>query len=121
MLRLDGLKVLVVEDEFLLSLCLQDDLTEVGCTIAGAFNTFAGALEAARQEAFDIAILDVNLNGEPIFPLADELTARGVPFVLLTGYGAADLPERFATTPRLPKPYDPAMLVKEVKKVARHD
>ena len=114
MRQLEGLRVFVVEDEFLLSLALEDDLVTAGCSVVGPFSTLASAIEASRREPFDLAILDVNLHGEAIFPLADELRERGVPFVLLTGYGAADLPQRFTASPRLSKPYDPAVLVGEV-------
>jgi DNA-binding response OmpR family regulator len=115
---LGGLRVFVVEDEFLLSLSLEEDLAAVGCVVVGPFSTLAGALEASSTEQFDLAILDVNLNGEPIFPLADQLGQRGKPFILLTGYGAADLPERFATAPRVGKPYEPALLLRELRRTA---
>ena len=109
-----GLRVLIVEDEFLLAMSLEDDLASVGCASVGPFSNLASATEAARREEFDLAILDVNLNGEAIFPLADELLSRGKPFVLVTGYGAASLPDRFRALPRLPKPYDLANLVREI-------
>ena len=116
MTQFEGLRVFIVEDEFLLSLALEEDLIAAGCSIVGPFSTLASAIEASRLEPFDLAILDVNLNGQAIFPLADELRERGVPFVLLTGYGAADLPQRFSATPRLPKPHDPAMLIGELRR-----
>ena len=109
-----GLRVLIVEDEFLLAMSLEDDLVAAGCTPVGPFSNLASAIEATRREEFDLAILDVNLNGEPIYPLADELLSRRKPFVLVTGYGAASLPERFRDLPRLPKPYDLANLIKEI-------
>ena len=109
-----GLRVLIVEDEFLLAMSLEDDLVAAGCAPVGPFSSLASAIEAARREQFDLAILDVNLNGEPIYPLADELLSRRKPFVLVTGYGAANLPERFRDLPRLPKPYDLANLIREI-------
>ena len=109
-----GLRVLIVEDEFLLAMSLEDDLVSVGCAPVGPFSNLASATEATRREEFDLAILDVNLNGEPIYPLADELLSRSKPFVLVTGYGAESLPERFRDLPRLPKPYDLANLIKEI-------
>ena len=111
---LDGLRVLIVEDEFLLAMSLEDDLVAAGCAPIGPFANLADAIEATRREEFDLAILDVNLNGEAIYPLAEELLSRRKPFVLLTGYGAESLPERFRRLPRLPKPYDLANLIKEM-------
>jgi DNA-binding NtrC family response regulator len=112
----DGLRVLVVEDEVLLALALEDDLVSAGCTVIGPFRTLASATEACRRERFDLATLDVNLGGELVYPLADELVARRMPFVLITGYGSADLPERFRTLPRLTKPYDPVVLIREIRR-----
>ena len=111
---LDGLRVFIVEDEFLLAILLQEDLQELGCTIVGPFSSLARAIEASRQEAFDVAILDINVNGQPIYPLADELLARGRPTILLTGYGAMDLPERLRAMARVTKPYDIAILTAEL-------
>ena len=108
------LRVIFVEDEFLLAMSLEDDLVAAGHSPIGPFASLATATDATRREEFDLAILDVNLNGEAIYPLADELLVRGKPFVLLTGYGAASLPERFRDLPRLSKPYDLAHLVKEI-------
>ena len=101
---MNGLRVLIVEDEFLLAMSLEDDLVSAGCSPVGPFSNLASAIEATRREEFDLAILDVNLNGEPIYPLADELLSRRKPFVLVTGYGAASLPERFRTCRGCPSP-----------------
>ena len=109
-----GLRVLIVEDEFLLALSLEDDLVMAGCVTIGPFSRLADATEATRREDFDLAILDVNLGGEPIYPLAEELLARGKRFLLLTGYGAESLPPHFRNLPRLSKPYDVASLLKEI-------
>jgi DNA-binding response OmpR family regulator len=113
-----GLRVLVVEDEVLLALSLEDDLRDAGLSMLGPYTTLERALQASRSEGFDLALLDVNLHGEAVFPLADELIARNVPIVFLTGYGAADLPERFRALPRLQKPYEPSVLVRELRRTA---
>jgi len=110
------LRVFVVEDEVLLALSLEDDLREAGFSMLGPYTTLANALQASRHESFDLALLDVNLHGEAVFPLADELIARNVPIVLLTGYGAADLPERYRALPRLQKPYEPTILVRQLRR-----
>jgi DNA-binding response OmpR family regulator len=112
-----GLRVFVAEDEFLLALLLEEDLRAMGCTVLGPHASLTLATEASRREAFDLAILDVNLNGEMVFPLADELGGRGMPVVLLSGYGTGSLPERFRSTPRLSKPYDFAALQREVRRI----
>lgn len=116
--RLAGLRVLVVEDEFLLSVALEDDLGEAGAVVVGPCNTLASAFAAARSQAFDVAVLDVNLDGTHVYPLADELTDRGIPFVLLSGYTAADLPPRFAEARRLSKPYESSRLIQELARLA---
>jgi DNA-binding response OmpR family regulator len=113
-----GRRVLVVEDEVLLALSLEDDLHEAGFSMIGPYTTLANALQAARHESFDLALLDVNLHGQAVFPLADELIERNVPVVFLTGYGAADLPERFRALPRLQKPYEPSLLARELRRAA---
>jgi DNA-binding response OmpR family regulator len=114
---LAGLRVLVVEDEFLVALSLEEDLREAGCEIIGPIGDLAAATDAARAEKFDIALLDVNLKGEKIFAVADDLKARGVAFVLLSGYGKMDLPPRFHDAPRLAKPYDPQHLLREIERL----
>lgn len=112
-----GKRVFVVEDEVLLALSLEDDLHDAGFSMLGPYTTLANALQASRYESFDLALLDVNLHGQAVFPLADELIARNVPVVLLTGYGAADLPERYRALPRLQKPYEPSMLLRELHRL----
>jgi DNA-binding response OmpR family regulator len=101
------------------ALLLEEELRALGCVVVGPFTNLAAAIDAARREAFDLAILDVNLNGEMAYPLAVELLARKTPFVFLSGYAATDMPERFGASPRLAKPYDPAALVREIKRIVR--
>ncbi|MGO9472337.1 MAG: response regulator [Rhodomicrobium sp.] len=104
--RLDGLRILVVEDEFLVALEVESALERLGCSVVGPFAKLAKALDAALKSPLDGAVLDVNLNGEMVYPLAEVLAGKSVPFVFLTGYSAADLPERFRLFPRLAKPLD---------------
>jgi CheY-like chemotaxis protein len=104
----DGLQtksVLVVEDEVMIRLLLEDMLGELGCTIAAAAARLDEALQLARTASFDIAILDVNLNGQPILPVADVLAERGMPFVFATGYGERGLPHAHRDRPMLKKPF----------------
>lgn len=101
-----GLSVLVVEDESLVLFNLEDTLTEMGCIIVGPAMRLAQALEIAKAaESVDVAVLDVNLGGQPVFPVAEALQARGVPIVFATGYGREGLPEEWRTHPVLIKPY----------------
>jgi DNA-binding response OmpR family regulator len=107
----------VVEDEFLIALLLEEDLRALGFSVLGPFSTVATAIEASRREHFDVAILDINLGGERIFPLADELKARCVPFLFVSGYGEADLPAGHRATPRFAKPCDPTALAREIERL----
>jgi CheY-like chemotaxis protein len=110
-------RVLIAEDEFLVSLLLEEELRSLGCSIVGPFKRVAEAVAASRSQAFDFAILDVNLGGEMIYPLADELEARNVPFIFTSGYGSMSLPERFRAHVCLTKPYDGAALVNEISRL----
>ena len=96
---------LVVEDELMIRMLLEDMLGELGYTVAAEAARIEEALEAAKNADFDIAILDVNLNGQPISPVADALVARGMPFVFATGYGERGLPEPYRDRPTLKKPF----------------
>src|SRR5713101_3445899 len=98
-------RVLVVEDELMIRMLLEDMLAELGYTITATAARLDEALEAARNADFDIAILDVNLNGQPISPVADALVARGMPFVFATGYGERGLPDSHRDRPTLKKPF----------------
>jgi CheY-like chemotaxis protein len=113
---LRGKCILLVEDEFFLRLELEEWLRSAGCAIIGPFSALEPARHlAARGEPIDLAILDANLNGEMVYPLADDLLARSVPVIFLTGYEKASLPARFRVVPRVSKPYDPAALIKEIR------
>ena len=100
-----ALRILVVEDELMIRMLLEDMLGELGYTVAAAAANMNEALEAAKNADVDLAILDVNLNGEPVSPVADALVARGVPFVFATGYGEQGLPEPYRGRPTLKKPF----------------
>jgi len=115
--RLLGLRILVVEDEFLVSVALEDDLRDAGAEVVGPFSDLAAALAGAEHHVFDLALVDINLGGTMVYPLADVLVARRVPFLFLSGYAGADLPVRFAAQRRLSKPYDPKRLVDEILKL----
>lgn len=107
---LDHKHVLIVEDEFLLGLSLQEDLVAAGAEVTGPISTVREALDIIATEAFDLALLDVNIRGEMSFSVAEALLQRNVPFIFLTGYDSDALPEQLRRLPRLSKPYDPKEL-----------
>ena len=103
---LAGRRVLVVEDEVLVAMLLETALEDENCTIVGPCGTVSEALEAARDEALDVALLDINLGGELVFPVAEVLAERGVPFLLLSGYGDVALPSNRRHWPICTKPFN---------------
>lgn len=102
---LSGLRVLVVEDEAAISLLLEDMLLDFGCEVVGPAARLAAALDAVRTQTLDLAILDVNVAGEPIYPVAEALAQKGIPFVFSTGYGSAGIKDAYRDRPVLQKPF----------------
>jgi CheY-like chemotaxis protein len=103
-------RVLVVEDEYLIRRLLEDMLDELGYGVAAAVGTISEARKFATDGEFNAAILDVNLDGEEIYPVADILAKRGLPFVFVTGYGERSLPEPYRGRPALQKPFQAEQL-----------
>jgi DNA-binding response OmpR family regulator len=103
--ELKGARVLVVEDEFLVASLIEDMLESAGCIVSGPMPRVADALKAMDCESYDAAVLDVNLAGARIDPVAEALSKRNVPFMFVTGYGNAGLPAEFAERPRLCNPF----------------
>jgi DNA-binding NtrC family response regulator len=111
-------RILIVEDEYLLAEDLRHVLTKAGAIVAGMAGTVKDALELIDAEGkLDAAVLDMNLGGTPVSPVADRLMELGVPFVLTTGYDASAIPERFRNAVRCDKPFRPAAVVRSVKQV----
>ena len=98
-------RVLVVEDEMLLGILLEGMLTELGHEVATIAPRVSNALAAVESEIFDLAILDVRLQGESVGPVADALAAKGLPFIFATGYGRSGLPKAYRSKPVLQKPF----------------
>lgn len=99
-------RILIVEDEPLISMMLEDFLDELGMQVACTADSVETALECAAVGGFDAAILDVNLRGgETSWPIADALSEAGIPFLLATGGSGDSIEERFRDRPILPKPF----------------
>ncbi len=108
-------KVMIVEDEALVAMMVEDMLGDLGCEIAGSFGAVGDALAwlGSGEPTPDGAVLDVNIGGEMVFPVAEELRERGVPFVFATGYG--DLPRKgFESVEVIAKPINVGALRKAV-------
>ena len=103
---LRGLRILVVEDEFLVALTIERALLAAGCEVVGPFGRLSQAAHAADDGELDGAILDVNLHGETVAPVADRLVQDGVPVLFATAASARELPPRLRLLPRLGKPVD---------------
>lgn len=109
--RANGSKpVLLVEDEPLVSMMLEDMLSELGHAVDGPYSTFNDALLAAKGNDIQAGILDINLAGEKIYAVADMLIDRRIPFVFVTGYGIDSIDSRFTHIPILQKPIEPQKL-----------
>ena len=103
---LNGRRVLVVEDESLVAMLLETILEDMGCTPVGpASNIDDGEAMARDTTGLDAALLDVNVAGRQVFPVAEALRARGVPFVFSTGYGEGGLPDEWRGNPTIQKPF----------------
>ncbi len=100
-----GRRVLVVEDEPMIRLLLDEMLSDLGYTMAAEAGRLDEALAVAKQGEFDVAILDVNLDGQPVTPVVDVLVERGVPFVFVSGYARRGIPEGHSRAPLLQKPF----------------
>jgi len=111
--RLAGRRILVVEDDYLVGLILVDLLEDAGAEVVGPIGSVEEAIAFLKDgvQAFDSAVLDVNLHGRKSYPIADALTARSVGFVFATGYGGAGLEDRYQRHPRCEKPFTHAALV----------
>ena len=105
-----GLRILVVEDELMISMLVEDMLAELGHKVAGLAASIEEATRLADQGDFDGALLDVNLNGKTIDAVAETLMRRDIPFVFTTGYGQQGIPDAYRDWPALQKPYQTQQL-----------
>jgi DNA-binding response OmpR family regulator len=110
-----GRRVLVVEDDYLTALTTTDFLESIGCEIVGPAARIPAALELARTAALDAAVLDINIADTMIWPVADALRWRAVPFLFLSAYSEQNIiPARFASAPCLAKPLEQGRLAHQL-------
>jgi two-component SAPR family response regulator len=107
--------VLVVEDDMLIALAIEQVLDALDCQVVGPVAMLEKALKLARGETFDVAILDVTIRGGKVYPVAELLLARGIPFVFASGYGDWALPEALRDQPRVMKPFTVTELEEQIK------
>ncbi len=105
-MSLDGLRVFLAEDESLIAMSIEDMLADLGCNVVVAADNIGDAVDKAGAAGFDCAILDVNLRGKEVFPVAEILSQQGIPFIFSSGYGRSMLPDQFRTRPTVSKPFD---------------
>src|SRR5207245_10353448 len=103
--RRPGGSVFLVEDEVMIRMMVADMLEELGYSVAAEAGEISEAIRLAQSAQFDLAILDVNVNGKVISPVAELIDARNIPFVFATGYGSSGLPEDYRDRPALQKPF----------------
>jgi two-component SAPR family response regulator len=114
---LDGCRILVVEDELLIAVVIEEILLDLGCIVVGPISRLDVALQRAKHDDLEGAILDVNIRGDSVYPVAEELLSRGVPFVLSSGYADWALPEEFRNQLRLTKPFRRHDLEEQVRRI----
>jgi CheY-like chemotaxis protein len=112
-------RVLVVEDEVMIRMLLEDMLGDLGYGIAGTAGGLDEAMALARNADIDLAVLDVNLAGNPVYPVAEVLAGRGVPFIFSTGYGEQGLPDAYKDCHLLQKPFQLENLEQALAGVAK--
>ncbi len=98
-------RVLIVEDEAMIAMLIEDMLCDLDCEVVATVGRFEEAIATAEAADFDAALLDVNLGGRPVFPVAQVLVERGIPFAFLTGYGPTGIDPAYPDVPVLAKPF----------------
>jgi CheY-like chemotaxis protein len=112
----EPIRLLLVEDEALIALMLEDMVEGMGCAVTGLAPRVALGVSMAETGEFDVAVLDVNVAGENVEPVAERLERRGVPFIFATGYGEAGVPLRFRDRPVVVKPFRAEQLEAAIQK-----
>lgn len=109
-LRLAAPRVLVVEDEMTVAILIEDMVSELAYEVAAVVPRLEDAMGMVDSDSFDLAMLDVHLNGKTVFPFAEALKERDIPFLFATAYGARGLPEEYRDHLVLQKPFGPLEL-----------
>ena len=117
---LRGLTVLLVEDETLISFLIEDMLQQLGCSHVWHATAVSQALTIVGERRPDVAVLDVNLGGEPVYPVVERLAAAEIPFIFATGYGRTGLPQQWNGRPVIQKPFALEALAAALGSVLRH-
>jgi len=104
---LAGRRVLIVEDEAMISALIEIIVGDAGCSIVGPVATGAQALEIIEREPLDAALLDVRVNDHDVYAVADALSTRGVPFIFVSGFARTQLPPRYRHCAYVAKPFSP--------------
>jgi DNA-binding response OmpR family regulator len=120
-MKLDGYVVLVAEDEVLIGMHITAELEEAGLVVIGPQSTVVGAMASIDGRHVDVAVLDLVLGSELVYPLADILAARGIPFIFATGIGGDKLPPEYARAPVCEKPFAPGSIVCAVSEAIRNN
>lgn len=118
---LKGLRVLVVEDQAPIALQMEDMLVESECEVVGPASRVGQALRLLSDNAVDAAVLDLNIAGELVYPVADALDARGLPYVFATGYSPSDVADRYEHHRVLQKPFSRRVFLQAIRDTIRQD
>jgi len=114
---LAGRRVLIVEDEAMISALIEMIVGEAGCAIVGPVATLEEALQIIEHERLDAALLDVRVNGRDVYAVADALSARGIPMIFISGYARPQLPPRYRDLPYIAKPFTPDTILMRLDEV----
>ena len=115
--RLHGRCVLIVEDEYLLANDLEREFRPAGINILGPVPTLLQAMALVQDQAIDLAVLDIALDGDNVYPLADALIGRNVPVLFVTGYDRSDIPSRYSDVPVCQKPVGPGEVIAALRRI----
>ena len=107
--------VLIVEDDCLIALEISQFVEDAGYTVVGPEKSVDATIRALTRHKIDLALLDVKLGGELVFPIAKDLDAKGIPYIFLTSYSAAAIPAQHRHGPLVSKPYSPARLLAQMR------
>jgi CheY-like chemotaxis protein len=102
---IEGLRILLIEDEVVIAMTAEDMLEEIGCHVSAQASTFGEAMTCATDGDFDLALLDINLHGVMSIPIAYKLREAGKPFIFTTGYGNVGIDSAFSDVMVVTKPY----------------